>query len=256
MTPSGAPRCTPSCRRSRASRARSRIWSISRGPPPRSASRWTSTGSSPRRCGSSPTTSASAASGLNRCSRPICAARSPTTTKFSRCCSICSSTPPMRRPAEGAVIKVITENQRAGQGADKSRRVVIKVIDNGIGIPREHLERVFDPFFTTKPAGAGVGLGLSLCQRMILSNRRHHSRRQRGRPRHRVTITLAARRGCRTRGTGRGHGRVLSSRNAMTQQRRFMDRAGTRTLSPAGRRRRAVDALDHRAARCAARATR
>ncbi len=73
-------------------------------------------------------------------------------------------------PAQGAVIKVITENQRAGQGADKSRRVVIKVVDNGIGIPREHLERVFDPFFTTKPAGAGVGLGLSLCQRMILSN--------------------------------------------------------------------------------------
>jgi signal transduction histidine kinase len=48
--------------------------------------------------------------------------------------------------------------------------VLIKVVDNGIGIPKEHLERVFDPFFTTKPAGAGVGLGLSLCQRMILSN--------------------------------------------------------------------------------------
>ena len=62
-------------------------------------------------------------------------------------------------PAEGAVIKVITENQRPGQADDKSRRVFIKVVDNGIGIPREHLERVFDPFFTTKPAGAGVGLG-------------------------------------------------------------------------------------------------
>jgi len=73
-------------------------------------------------------------------------------------------------PAEGSVIKVITENQRAGQGNDQSRRIIVKVVDNGIGIPREHLERVFDPFFTTKPAGAGVGLGLSLCQRMILSN--------------------------------------------------------------------------------------
>jgi len=95
-------------------------------------------------------------------------------------------------PAEGAVIKVITENQRAGQGADKSRRVVIKVIDNGIGIPREHLERVFDPFFTTKPAGAGVGLGLSLCQRMILSNQgtiRVDSEVGRGTA---VTVTLAA----------------------------------------------------------------
>jgi signal transduction histidine kinase len=95
-------------------------------------------------------------------------------------------------PAEGAVIKVITENQRAGQGADKSRRVLIKVVDNGIGIPREHLERVFDPFFTTKPAGAGVGLGLSLCQRMILSNQgtiRVDSEVGRGTA---VTITLAA----------------------------------------------------------------
>ena len=95
-------------------------------------------------------------------------------------------------PAEGAVIKVITENQRAGQGADKSRRVVIKVVDNGIGIPREHLERVFDPFFTTKPAGAGVGLGLSLCQRMILANQgtiRVDSEVGRGTA---VTITLAA----------------------------------------------------------------
>ena len=80
-------------------------------------------------------------------------------------------------PAEGAVIKVITENQRPAQGVDKSRRVFIKVVDNGIGIPREHLERVFDPFFTTKPAGAGVGLGLSLCQRMILSEPGHDSRR-------------------------------------------------------------------------------
>ena len=95
-------------------------------------------------------------------------------------------------PAEGAVIKVITENQRVGQGADKSRRVLIKVVDNGIGIPREHLERVFDPFFTTKPAGAGVGLGLSLCQRMILSNQgtiRVDSEVGRGTA---VTITLAA----------------------------------------------------------------
>jgi PAS domain S-box-containing protein len=73
-------------------------------------------------------------------------------------------------PAEGGVIKVITENHKVGQGSDKSRRVKIRVVDNGIGIPKEHLERVFDPFFTTKPAGAGVGLGLSLCQRMILAN--------------------------------------------------------------------------------------
>ncbi len=73
--------------------------------------------------------------------------------------------------AEGGVIKVITENIKTGHGSDKRHRVMIKVIDNGIGIPAEHLERVFDPFFTTKPAGAGAGLGLSLCQRIVLSNK-------------------------------------------------------------------------------------
>jgi signal transduction histidine kinase len=95
-------------------------------------------------------------------------------------------------PAEGGVIKVITENQRPGTGGERARRIFIKVVDNGIGIPREHLERVFDPFFTTKPAGAGVGLGLSLCQRMILSNQgtiRVDSEVGRGTA---VTITLAA----------------------------------------------------------------
>jgi PAS domain S-box-containing protein len=73
--------------------------------------------------------------------------------------------------AEGGVVKVITENIKTGHGSDKRHRVMIKVIDNGIGIPAEHLERVFDPFFTTKPAGAGAGLGLSLCQRIVLSNK-------------------------------------------------------------------------------------
>jgi PAS domain S-box-containing protein len=71
---------------------------------------------------------------------------------------------------EGSLIRVITENKSGRQGSDHPL-IVIRVLDNGIGIPREHLERVFDPFFTTKPAGSGVGLGLSLCQRIILSNK-------------------------------------------------------------------------------------
>jgi two-component system NtrC family sensor kinase len=71
---------------------------------------------------------------------------------------------------EGSMIRVITDNKAGRQNSDHPL-IVIRVIDNGIGIPREHLERVFDPFFTTKPAGSGVGLGLSLCQRIILSNK-------------------------------------------------------------------------------------
>lgn len=40
--------------------------------------------------------------------------------------------------------------------------IVIRVCDNGGGIPKHLQERVFEPFFTTKPSGSGTGLGLSL----------------------------------------------------------------------------------------------
>ena len=46
----------------------------------------------------------------------------------------------------------------AREGAD---RVAVTVVDNGVGIPQEHLERIFEPFFTTKQ-GSGTGLGLSI----------------------------------------------------------------------------------------------
>ena len=69
-------------------------------------------------------------------------------------------------------IRIVTEpHDHHGHNGRNAGRVLMRIIDNGIGIPREHLERVFDPFFTTKPAGAGAGLGLSLCQRIVLANR-------------------------------------------------------------------------------------
>ncbi len=71
---------------------------------------------------------------------------------------------------EGGVIRIATENLAGRDNGGRAGKVMMRVIDNGIGIPPEHLNRVFDPFFTTKPAGAGVGLGLSLCQRIILAN--------------------------------------------------------------------------------------
>lgn len=40
--------------------------------------------------------------------------------------------------------------------------VRIDFFDNGVGIAREHIEKVFDPFFTTRRDSGGTGLGLSV----------------------------------------------------------------------------------------------
>ncbi len=44
---------------------------------------------------------------------------------------------------------------------DERGKVVIKVSDNGPGIPEETMEKIFIPFFTTKKNGSGIGLSLA-----------------------------------------------------------------------------------------------
>ena len=47
-----------------------------------------------------------------------------------------------------------------------NRDIVIKVYDNGSGIPQDILENIFVPFFTSKATGSGIGL--SLCKQIML----------------------------------------------------------------------------------------
>ena len=44
--------------------------------------------------------------------------------------------------------------------------LVIKIEDNGPGMPTDILRKVFNPFFTTKMQGEGTGLGLNITQRL------------------------------------------------------------------------------------------
>jgi two-component system, NtrC family, nitrogen regulation sensor histidine kinase NtrY len=47
-----------------------------------------------------------------------------------------------------------------------NKKVLIKVADNGTGIPEEVLDKIFIPFFSTKKSGSGIGL--SLCKQIVM----------------------------------------------------------------------------------------
>ncbi|WP_369694303.1 sensor histidine kinase [Nostoc commune] len=53
-----------------------------------------------------------------------------------------------------------------------NNKIVIRIADNGLGIPEEVRSHIFDPFFTTKVPGKGTGLGLSISHQIIVE--KHH----------------------------------------------------------------------------------
>ncbi len=53
-------------------------------------------------------------------------------------------------------------------------QVVIKIIDNGVGIKESIRSQIFDPFFTTKPVGKGTGLGLAISYQIVVQQHGGH----------------------------------------------------------------------------------
>ncbi len=53
-------------------------------------------------------------------------------------------------------------------GPEHPAKVMIKIADNGMGMPLEVQEKIFDPFFTTKPVGKGTGMGLAVSYSIIV----------------------------------------------------------------------------------------
>jgi PAS domain S-box-containing protein len=64
-------------------------------------------------------------------------------------------------------ISIMTEFQPSTSD-NQEPMVVVRIVDNGQGIPENILKKLFDPFFTTKPVGKGTGLGLSISYQIVV----------------------------------------------------------------------------------------
>jgi signal transduction histidine kinase len=70
-----------------------------------------------------------------------------------------------RRGEEGFEGKVVVRGMAVKHGGQMG--VVVRVEDNGPGIPADIRDKIREAFFTTKAVGKGTGLGMSICQRII-----------------------------------------------------------------------------------------
>jgi len=99
--------------------------------------------------------------------------------------SFASNFPPIyadRRQIQEVLFNII---RNAAQAMEKDRKdgwialsgamdkgaVVIKIADNGSGIPQDKIGQIFNPFFTTKEPGKGTGLGLFIVKQVVERNK-------------------------------------------------------------------------------------
>ncbi|WP_373270808.1 ATP-binding protein [Nostoc sp. T09] len=75
------------------------------------------------------------------------------------CSGLSCSLPPS--PQKYPLIRIRTE-------LIDDNHVIIRIADNGLGIPKDIQKRLFDPFFTTKSVGKGTGLGLSISYQIVV----------------------------------------------------------------------------------------
>lgn len=68
---------------------------------------------------------------------------------------------------EGGKLNIRVTAAESVQPGGRQPAIRVDVLDNGVGIPPEHLTSLFEPFFTTKPPGKGTGLGLAIATRII-----------------------------------------------------------------------------------------
>jgi signal transduction histidine kinase len=68
---------------------------------------------------------------------------------------------------DNALDAVAVGGRVAVTGARELDFVVVRIVDDGPGIPQEIKGRIFDPFFSTKGVGKGSGLGLDIVRRLL-----------------------------------------------------------------------------------------
>jgi len=56
-------------------------------------------------------------------------------------------------------------------GFSENGSAVVRIADNGTGIPQDKIEQVFNPFYTTKAPGKGTGLGLFIVKQVVERNK-------------------------------------------------------------------------------------